>query len=62
MKCVICKQGSTKPGHATVTLQRGNTTVIFKEVPADICENCGEYFITNFEFKKFLNIITPKIN
>ena len=46
MKCVICKQGSTKPGHATVTLQRGNTTVIFKEVPADICENCGEYYLS----------------
>lgn len=46
MTCVICKQGSTKPGFATVTLQRGNTTVIFKEVPADICENCGEYYLS----------------
>ena len=30
----------------TVTLQRGNTTVILKEVPADICENCGEYYLS----------------
>ncbi len=46
MKCVICKQGQTKPGEATVTLQRGDTTVIFKGVPADICENCGEYYVS----------------
>jgi len=39
MKCVICKIGETKPGFVTVTLQRGETTVIFKQVPAEICQN-----------------------
>jgi YgiT-type zinc finger domain-containing protein len=29
----------------TVTLQRDNTTVIIKGVPAEICENCGEYYL-----------------
>ena len=37
---VICRNGKTKPGHATVTVQRGETTVILKRVPADVCENC----------------------
>lgn len=46
MKCLLCKQGETKPGHVTVTLQRGGTTVILKEVPADVCENCGEYYLS----------------
>lgn len=46
MKCVICKLGTTKPGFVTVTLQRGETTVIFKEVPADVCKNCGEYYLS----------------
>ena len=46
MKCVICKAGTTEPGFVTVTLQRGGTTVIFKEVPADICKNCGEYYLS----------------
>jgi YgiT-type zinc finger domain-containing protein len=31
----------------TVTLQRGDTTVILKQVPADVCENCGEYYLSN---------------
>jgi hypothetical protein len=29
-----------------VTLQRDETTVIFKDVPADICGNCGEYYLS----------------
>ena len=46
MTCVICKQGETRPGEVTVSLQRGETTVIFKGVPANVCENCGEYYLT----------------
>lgn len=45
MNCALCKHGETAPGHVTVTLQRGETTVILKGVPASICENCGEYYL-----------------
>lgn len=45
MDCVICKQGETKDGTTTVTLERGQTTVIIKDVPAEICKNCGEYYL-----------------
>jgi len=45
MTCLRCKQGEAKPGRATVTMQRGTCTVVFKEVPADVCDNCGEYYV-----------------
>jgi len=45
MECVICKQGQVQKGTATVTLERGATTVVIKEVPAEVCENCGEYYL-----------------
>jgi YgiT-type zinc finger domain-containing protein len=45
MKCVICKTGDTAPGKATVTLERGGAVVVVKDVPADVCENCGEYYL-----------------
>ena len=45
MKCMICKQGLTNEGFTTVTLERGQTTVVIKDVPAEICENCGEYYL-----------------
>jgi len=47
MRCVICKQGETRPGRVTVTLTRGDATVIFKGVPAEVCENCGEYYLSD---------------
>ncbi len=45
MNCVICKTGQIRPGRATITLQRGDTTVVIKGVPADVCDNCGEYYL-----------------
>ncbi len=46
MNCVICKHGQTQPGIVTVTLQRDECIVILKGVPAEICENCGEYYLS----------------
>jgi len=46
MQCVICKMGNTQAGTTSVTLQRGGTTVVIKDVPAEICENCGEYYLS----------------
>lgn len=46
MTCVICKQGELYPGTTTVTMTRGESTVVIKKVPADICENCGEYYLS----------------
>ena len=47
MKCVICKFGETRTGQTAVTLHRGQSTIIIKDVPAQICENCGEYYLTD---------------
>lgn len=44
MKCLICKHGETKLGRTTVTLERGATTLVIKDVPARICANCGEAY------------------
>ena len=46
MKCVICKQGETAPGQTTLALERESTTVVFKRVPAEVCGNCGEAYIS----------------
>jgi YgiT-type zinc finger domain-containing protein len=44
--CPICRTGQTRPGHVTVTLRRGDTTIILKGVPADVCDNCEEYYLS----------------
>jgi len=45
MKCVICKEEETVQGAATVTLRRGEVTLVFKDVPAQVCPNCGEEYV-----------------
>ena len=45
MKCVICKQGDTQSGKTTITLERAGITVVFKNVPAQVCANCGEPYV-----------------
>ena len=47
MKCVICKMGETQSGKATVTLERDGTTLVIKNVPAEICANCGEEYVNS---------------
>ena len=46
MECAICQNGTTTDGHTTIVLERGQTTVVFKKVPAQICDNCGEEYIS----------------
>jgi YgiT-type zinc finger domain-containing protein len=46
MKCVICKQAETASGTTTVTLERGEFTYIVKGVPAQVCPNCGEDYVS----------------
>lgn len=45
MKCAICKSGETHKGEVTITLERGDTTLSFKKVPAEVCHNCGEEYV-----------------
>ncbi|MGD2147576.1 MAG: type II toxin-antitoxin system MqsA family antitoxin [Anaerolineae bacterium] len=46
MKCVICRHGETEPGHTTVTVERGRTVLVFRNVPAQVCANCGEAYVS----------------
>ena len=47
MKCAICRNGNTENGFTTITLERKQTTLVFKQVPAAICENCGEVYLNS---------------
>lgn len=46
MKCVICKQADTAVGRTTVTLERGDTVLVMRDVPAEVCPNCGEAYVS----------------
>jgi YgiT-type zinc finger domain-containing protein len=45
MKCLICKHGETQLGDTTVTLEKNGSTIVFKHIPAHVCDNCGEKYV-----------------
>jgi YgiT-type zinc finger domain-containing protein len=45
--CTICKKGKREAGSSTLTLTRDDSTVVFKNVPAEVCENCGEEYLSD---------------
>lgn len=62
MKCVICKHGQTQAGLVTVTLERDESIVIIKRVPAEVCDNCGEYYLSDLMTQEVLQRAEVAIN
>ena len=56
MNCIVCHHGETKPGTTTVTFHRDGQTLVVNEVPAEVCENCGEAFVDEDVTTKLLAI------
>lgn len=54
MNCVVCRNGKTTPGTATVTLERDGLVLVVRGVPARVCENCGEEFLDEAETSSLL--------
>lgn len=59
MKCAICKNGHTNSGVSTIVFERSQMTLVFKQVPSDICDNCGEEYISS-KINKHLFAIAEK--
>ena len=62
MKCAICRNGQTREGHTTVVLEREHSTFVFKNVPAQICENCGEEYLSESINQKLLQTAEEAVN
>ena len=44
MKCSICKTGTTHKGKTTCTVEKDGSLLVFRNVEAEICDNCGEAY------------------
>lgn len=47
MKCATCRNGTTKEGFSTVVFEREGMTLVFKQVPSQVCDNCGEEYVSS---------------
>ncbi len=59
MQCIVCKNGTTKEGHVTVSVDRDSTVVVVRNVPASICTTCGEEYL-DAEILKEVEIIVER--
>ena len=57
MMCVICKHGELRAGKATVTLERDGMTLVFKGVPARVCQTCDEQYVDEATTTKLLEAV-----
>ncbi len=45
MKCTTCKNGTLHPGFATVTFNKNGSVIVFKNVPAKVCNTCQDFVV-----------------
>ena len=45
MTCVICKHGQLVAGTTTINRNTAGKTLVLKDVPALVCDNCGETYL-----------------
>ncbi len=57
MDCPVCRHGTTRPGSATVTLERDDVTLVVRHVPAEVCDNCGEEYVAADKATKLLALL-----
>lgn len=57
MKCVICKHGELKPGITSLMFEKNNSTIVIKEAPVDMCDNCGEIYVPDKTAEQILLIV-----
>ncbi|MGH9000458.1 MAG: type II toxin-antitoxin system MqsA family antitoxin [Acidimicrobiia bacterium] len=44
--CAVCA-GDARPATTSYTFEREARTLVVKDVPADVCVNCGEAFVND---------------
>ena len=56
MVCVVCRNGETQPGRTTVTFHEQGRMVVVTNVPAGVCDNCGEPYVAEDVTARLLSI------
>lgn len=44
--CIVCPEGQLEVSTFTKTMERGETTLVVKKVPALVCDTCGDVTYT----------------
>ncbi len=61
MKCPICKNNNLIDGTTTLTLEQNDAVFVFKKVPARVCDNCYEAFVSEKQSRKAFDIMKSEL-
>jgi YgiT-type zinc finger domain-containing protein len=56
MTCPICNRAQTVHSVTTLVFQKDSSTIIVRDVPAEICNHCDESFLFENVSKKVLDL------
>ena len=62
MKCVICKHGELEPGITPILFEQDGCRIVMKEVPANVCNNCGESYVNEKVAHEILDQINTAVH
>jgi len=62
MNCVICKTGTTVAGKTNTLFERSGSFVIVKDIPAQICKQCGEAYLDEKTTEKLYTTTNTILN
>jgi YgiT-type zinc finger domain-containing protein len=54
--CPLCRQGELHAGLSDEAMTHEGMTLVVKEVPADICETCGEVYFDEAVTQRLLDL------
>lgn len=55
-ECSACNKGTVKRGTTTATFEADGTTVVVRNVPADVCDACGEGYYDPITTERLLEL------
>jgi YgiT-type zinc finger domain-containing protein len=56
--CIACPEGHLKVSAFTKTMERKDTTLVVKEVPALVCDTCGDVNYTDAIGQRLSEMVT----
>ena len=57
MICPICRHGRLVPGTTDEAMTNHGVTLVVKEVPAEVCDTCGEAFFSDEVTQRLLDLV-----
>lgn len=54
--CPLCQQGELHSGTSDEAMTHDGMTLVIKDVPADICDTCGEAFFDEAVTQRLLDL------